>query len=608
MKKNKFFSKKRLFHMLTNINANAAYSSEIYLEKNSDKLSSDPFRFLTDLARISYHYGIKNKNDAVKLSGKRECDFTNIYYRHKGTLVFKSLEKYKCIIVDVEQTLFYKVLKNEDIYRIVQQKNKTDGFLEERKKYDSSGMFIEKIYESINQTLGAELTPEYELKAYEKSVLKNNYISEIVDMLAANHIKTILVIRGCYQKEFYQELFKHKKISFSDDIVVTGVNGSGYIRFLKNLIKRVEKENKISAAECLVYSSNHKNCVKPLRSANFNSAYYYPAKMFYKKFDYPDMQYIQGEIYKNIVSYELYGCKSMKSKEYGAIFAYFAPVITDILEKISEYGRKNKIIFVGSNENIIYRLYKKYYNRGNEILTIDWSYFMAEHSADYAFFEDGNRVCKEKWNDIYDRMPSINDIPKDRIKYSLGDNKKDDAFNEKNTQYIDAYIRDSLDYFMEEMRESNKSNCGQNEAVIVDLTEQSSGGSSFLRKLKVVYPDLKTVYYSWYKEMTENIKNSSERNDDLIKSSDSIKYIDRILQRDVPVLLKISGEKISYVYPGISSITAYEKMEGALGKYIEKHLAVSTGISQADRFSVHDINEILRKGNAWLYVLCRGGI
>lgn len=605
MKKNKFFSKKRLFHMLTNINANAAYSSEIYLEKNSDKLSSDPFRFLTDLARISYHYGIKNKNDAVKLSGKRECDFTNIYYRHKGTLVFKSLEKYKCIIVDAEQTLFYKVLKNEDIYRIVQQKNKTDGFLEERKKYDSSGMFIEKIYESINQTLGAELTPEYELKAYEKSVLKNNYISEIVDMLAANHIKTILVIRGCYQKEFYQELFKHKKISFSGDIVVTGSNGSGYISFLKNLIKKAEKENKISAAECLIYSSNHKNCVKPLRSANFNSAYYYPAKMFYKKFDYPDMQDIQGEIYKNIVSYELYSSKSMKSKEYGAIFAYFAPVITDILEKISEYGRKNKIIFVGSNDNIIYRLYKKYYNHGNEISIIDWSYFMAEYSANCTFLEDENRAYKEKWKDIYDRMPSIKDIPKDRIEYSLEGNKEDNVFNEKNTQYIDAYIKDSLGYFLEEMKENNGE---QNGAVIVDLTEQSSGGSSFLRELKIVYPDLKTVYYSWYKELIENVKNSGGRNDDLIKISDSIKYTDRILQRDVPVILKISGGKISYVYPGISSITANEKMEGALGKYIEKHLAVSTGISQTDRFSVHDMNEILRKGNSWLYVLGKGGI
>lgn len=73
---------------------------------------------------------------------------------------------------------------------------------------------------------------------------------------------------------------------------------------------------------------------------------------------------------------------------------------------------------------------------------------MAEYSADCTFLEDENRAYKEKWKDIYDRMPSIKDIPKDRIEYSLEDNKEENAFNEKNTQYIDAYIRDSLDYFL----------------------------------------------------------------------------------------------------------------------------------------------------------------
>lgn len=58
------------------------------------------------------------------------------------------------------------------------------------------------------------------------------------------------------------------------------------------------------------------------------------------------------------------------------------------------------------------------------------------------------------------------------------------------------------------MKENNGE---QNGAVIVDLTEQSSGGSSFLRELKTVYPDLKTVYYSWYKELIENVKNSGGR-------------------------------------------------------------------------------------------------
>lgn len=72
MGKNKFFSKKRFFHMLTNRNEKSAYGSEIYLEKNSDMLSSAPLIFLTDLARISYHYGIRDKDDAVRLSGGKE--------------------------------------------------------------------------------------------------------------------------------------------------------------------------------------------------------------------------------------------------------------------------------------------------------------------------------------------------------------------------------------------------------------------------------------------------------------------------------------------------------------------------------------------------------
>ena len=93
MGKNKFFSKKRFFHMLTNRNEKSAYGSEIYLEKNSDMLSSAPLIFLTDLARISYHYGIRDKDDAVRLSGGKESDF--------------------CIcITGIRECLYSKVLKS----------------------------------------------------------------------------------------------------------------------------------------------------------------------------------------------------------------------------------------------------------------------------------------------------------------------------------------------------------------------------------------------------------------------------------------------------------------------------------------------------------------
>ena len=122
--KNRFFSKKRIFHLLTNINEKSSYSSEIYLEKNSDMLSSAPLNFLMDLARISFHYGISDKDSAVTLSGKKVCDFTNMYYRHKSVLVFKSFGKYKCIIIDVWDTLLYRTLDNDEIYKIVENKNR----------------------------------------------------------------------------------------------------------------------------------------------------------------------------------------------------------------------------------------------------------------------------------------------------------------------------------------------------------------------------------------------------------------------------------------------------------------------------------------------------
>lgn len=380
MGRNKFFSKKRLFHMLTNINEKSAYGSEIYLEKNSDMLSSAPLSFLADLAKISLHYGIRDKDNAVKLSGRRESDFCHMYYRHKGVLVFKSLEKYKCIIIDVNDALLYCVLKKEHIYKLVQSENKTQDFFEERKKYDGLNLSINEIYEKINHSLGTKLTPECELAIYEKSLLKNTYVAQIVDMLAANHIKTIPVIKGCYDKEIYKKIFEDKKISFGDDIIVQNKDGRDYIRTLKKLINKIEKEYKISAVDCLVYSSDHKGCVKPLRSTNYNSSCYYPPKTFYKKYGFPDTTGIQGEIYKNMTAYELLGYKSMKSKEYGNAFAYFSPVITDILEKISELCEKSRTVFVGSSENIIYTLYKKYYDKNNETAVIEWSHTAYEES------------------------------------------------------------------------------------------------------------------------------------------------------------------------------------------------------------------------------------
>lgn len=117
------------------------------------------------------------------------------------------------------------------------------------------------------------------------------------------------------------------------------------------------------------------------------------------------MRDIQGKIYENIVSYELFGYKNMKSREYSAIFAYLAPVITDILENIFKYGKDKKIIFIGSNENMIYRLYKRYYDFKDDALITDWSYFMAEYSESRE--ADKFKSYKENLREIYENMPSL---------------------------------------------------------------------------------------------------------------------------------------------------------------------------------------------------------
>lgn len=594
--------KKILFHMLTNVNEKSAYSSEIYLEKNSQMLSSNPLKFLTDLAKISFHYGVRNKNNAVKLSGKKESDFTNMYYRHKGVLVFNGLEKYKCIIIDAENTLFYSVLQNDELYKVVQKKNSTEGFFEERKKHDNSGLSINEIYEKINSSLGTNLTPEYELMIYEKNVLKNIYVSEIADMLAANHIKTIPVIRGCYPKEFYQRIFEDRKISFASDIVIALKDGSSYLRFLKELITKTEKENKISTAECTVYSSDYKNCVKPLRRLNYNSIYYYPPKMFYKKYEYSEMRDIKGKIYQNMVSYELFSYKSMKSREYSTIFAYFAPVITDILEKISEAGRENKIVFVGSTDNLIYRLYKKYYDREDKAASTDWSYFLAEYSDDNDIVDKQSKNYSEKWKDIYIKMSSFKYISRDRIEYSLSDKTKEIKEISEKDAVLKKYIKDNLDYCMAELKKSEDT---QNNILLVDLTEKNSGGKSFVEAFGKIYPTVNIKYYSWYEELKNSVERQVAASDEIF---DSIESVDRILQKDVPVIMKVTNEKISYVYPDISSITANEKMKGAIEKYIEKHLSVSVGEKSTEKFSEHDLNELLKQGNTWLYALGKEGI
>ncbi len=553
MGKNKFFSKKRFFHMLTNRNEKSAYGSEIYLEKNSDMLSSAPLIFLTDLARISYHYGIRDKDDAVRLSGGKESDFWHMYYRHKGVLVFKSFEKYKCIIIDVKDTLLYSVLKKEQIYKLVQSENKMQGFFEQRKKYDCLNLSINEIYQKINRSLGTELTPEYELEIFKKSILKNTYVAQIVDMLAANHIKTIPVIRGCYDKEFYKKIFEDKKISFGDEIIVQNTYGSSYIKSLKTLINKTEKEYKISMADCLVYSSDYKGCVKPLRRANYNSSCYYPPKSFYKKYGLPDMTGIQGEIYKNMAAYELFGNKSMKSKEYSNAFAYFSPVITDTLEKVSKFGKNHMLVFVGNSENLIYTLYKKYYDKNNESIAIEWSHT---------------------------------------------------AYEESDVSELKRYINACMDCSICELKNNMKD---QKEIVLVDVTEQNSGGKSLFYMFRELYPDVNVKYYSWYKELIENIEKNVIDND-VEKIRDSINSVDRILQKDIPMLLKITDEKILYVYPDMSSLIEKEKLTGAVMRYIEKYLEVSTGVSEAERFSNRDMTEILKCGNAGLYALGRGGI
>ena len=91
----------------------------------------------------------------------------------------------------------------------------------------------------------------------------------------------------------------------------------------------------------------------------------------------------------------------------------------------------------------------------------------------------------------------------------------------------------------------------QKEIVLVDVTEQNSGGKSLFYMFRELYPDVNVKYYSWYKELIENIEKNVIDND-VEKIRDSINSVDRILQKDIPMLLKITDEKILYVYPDMS--------------------------------------------------------
>ena len=232
------------------------------------------------------------------------------------------------------------------------------------------------------------------------------------------------------------------------------------------------------------------------------------------------MRDIQGKIYENIVSYELFGYKNMKSREYSAIFAYLAPVITDILENIFKYGKDKKIIFIGSNENMIYRLYKRYYDFKDDALITDWSYFMAEYSESRE--ADKFKSYKENLREIYENMPSLRCIPDDRILYSLESESGEDMASDKKRNsdtgsekvgftYAEKYMKASLDYYLEELKKEGKE---RNDILVVDLTEKNSGGGSFLKVFKNVYPYINVAYYSWYKEITNMAADSEEINND----------------------------------------------------------------------------------------------
>lgn len=546
--------KKIIFHTLTNFSGEVSYYGEVYLTRCGNMAGTKPFLFAWNIMKINFHYGIAKSKEPLKLSGIKEDNIDQVYSRLKLTQNMRIMLDYKHLITDLWGSLLRPVLSEEALYKILEDDLQIEGFAKARKKFDDKKLSIEEIYNKIEKEVQKPVSPDLEIEMISNTVIVNPYVLDILDTVAANHTSITAIIDSSYPEEMFNDILRKNMIYCISEIVTTSQKKKNIGKLVSEYVRKYKKEEKGYGKSVRIFASDYDKYILKQRRKG-NTATYYPApEYFLKRNNIPDFKSSFGELYRMVEGNLNYSRPLLRSDTYQTSVLYLAPVIYGFLQEVLERADERKIVFIGSSEHMIVKYFNKYMGNAH---VIEWSYLVANQPKK-----------SDDWDEVFRCMPFLDKISADRIAFGLGftapayklERAKSDfmkAWRESRSGKSDNYIEESnsIKSYLESFLNDKES------VFFVDLTENDMAGKSLLKKLKEynICPDYDYFSIHDYFEESDMEESVKIRLEELIQN---------ILQMELPVLLKIGEDKLSFAQAPMVPTEEKERLSGGINEYI----------------------------------------
>lgn len=565
---------KILFHTLTNQNGEVSYYGEVYLKKCGNWAGSKPVTFAKNLLKLRFHYGILKRSSPLRLAGMKNDRIDLSYYRLKLTQSMKVMLDYRHIITDMWGSLLQPVLSEEALFIQLEKNLGVDGFAAARKKYDDTRVPIDEIYKKISVELNTPIFSEYEIKLVSDSVLINYFVLDNLDTAVANQTEVTAIIDSSYPKEMFEEILKKHSINCISEIIVTSQNNKKISRLISEYIKKYKRQEKGYDKNVRIYASDYDKYILRQRRKGNTASYYTPPEFFLKRNNIPEFTSPFGGLYRHIEGNLNYSRPFSRSDEYQTAVLYIAPVAYGFLYEVFKRAGKRQVVFLGSADHILVQLYRKYFGDASDI---EWSY-IAANKPRYSL----------EWEMIFQKMPILDKIPADRVASVFGFSAPSYKIERVRNEFVDGWIDSSRDGHIRKddgVVEYVKSFLQDKESVLlVDITENSEGGMSFVHRIKELGIELDYEYLSLRSYFTDNgiEKGIQERTE---------RTFHGLFQMELPVLLKIDKDTLSFAQAPMLPIQEKEKMYGGINEYfrIMKEIDIDNKLPSISAYEMADL-------------------
>ena len=554
--------KKQFFHAITNATEDTSYYSEIYLEENLSTFSQRPMTFLMNLLKIRWYYQFPNPKKELHLKDTKRTRWDNLYYRHKSFLVIPMLSKYNYLFTDVLGSLLLPTVSSKTLYKMVEKELDLPGFAKVREEYDRTEMPIDAIYENVSVAFGTTITPKKELELFSRTLLINPFIREILEGIAAQYTPIYAVIDSSYSPEYFKTLLEQLDIPFFSTIFTTGTEKKSVTKVAAQKMQQLERTlTQKEAYGCVFYSADYERLIRPLRKKGHSALFYPKPARFLTRHDLPALSDSYDQVYRTLAGLSLYAGAS-HSPMYQTMVLYVTPVLYAILEEIHKLSESKKVVFVGSDRNLVLTLYQRFYGK---VQVLEWSYILSHPPYN-----------GEDWKRILSQMPSLLHCSAEQLAYTMGGELPDYVIEKRLSQFYTDWEAVDVGTALENRNclSSYLTNLfsPKEPILLVDLTEGGKSGKDACNLLHSLYPHSSLHYFSWW-EMLEKTREIDK---------ETLYSLDRIFRIDSPTLLGIRKDEeeltFQYLQPPFLPKGTEKHMLHIASSYIQKmqHIAASS--------------------------------